>query len=91
MLAPAILAEFRVPGTHSTQAAVLAVLVAILAASTVALLLVLIQRYRMVKDIIRWLRVRRMGEPQRPPIVLAHAHLERLVREIQSLDLNILQ
>lgn len=85
MLAPAILAEFRVPGTHSTQAAVLAVLVAILAASTVALLLVLIQRYRMVKDIIRWLRVRRMGEPQRPPIVLAHAHLERLVREIQSL------
>ena len=85
MLAPAILAEFRVPGTHSTQAAVLAVLVAILAASTVALLLVLIQRYRMVKDIIRWLRVRRMGEPQRLPIVLAHAHLERLVREIQSL------
>ncbi len=85
MLAPAILAVFRVPGTHSTQAAVLAVLVAIFAATSVALLLVLIQRYRMVKDIIRWLRIRRMGEPERAPIVLAHAQLERLVREIQSL------
>jgi two-component system phosphate regulon sensor histidine kinase PhoR len=85
MFVPTILAASLVPGTHSTQSAVLAVLVVILAASTVALLLVLIQRYRMVKDIIRWLRVRRMGEPQRPPIVLAHAHLERLVREIQSL------
>ncbi len=79
------LAEFRIPGTESTQAAILAVLVAILAAIAVTLLLVLIQRYRMVKDIIRWLRVRRMGEPQRPPIVLAHIQLERLVTEIQSL------
>ena len=85
MFVPAMAADFRVPGTHSTQAAVLAVMVAVLAASTVALLLVLIQRYRTVKDIIRWLRVRRMGDPQRPPIVLAHAHLERLVHEIQSL------
>jgi two-component system phosphate regulon sensor histidine kinase PhoR len=78
-------AEFRIPGTDSTQAAILAVLVAVLAAMAATLLLVLIQRYRMVKDIIRWLRVRRMGEPQRPPIVLAYAQLERLVREIQLL------
>ncbi len=85
MLAPVVLAVFRMPGTDSTQAAVLAVLVAILAAISAALLLVLVQRYRMVKDIIRWLRIRRMGEPQRPPIVLAHVQLERLVREIQGL------
>ena len=85
VLVSAVLAAMRLPGTNSTQAAVLAVLVAILAATSVALLLVLVQRYRMVKDIIRWLRIRRMGEPERPPIVLAHAQLERLVREIQSL------
>ena len=85
MLVSAVLAGMRLPGTDSTQVAVLAVLVAILAATSAALLLVLVQRYRMVKDIIRWLRIRRMGEPERPPIVLAHAQLERLVREIQSL------
>ncbi len=80
-----VIAALHIPGTDSTQAAVLAVLVAVLAALAVLQMLVLIQRYRMVKDIIRWIRIRRTGEPARQPIVLAHAQLERLVREIQAL------
>ncbi len=79
------IADLHIPGTDSLSAAILAVMLVVIAAVAIILMLVLIQRYRMVKDIIRWLRIRRMGEPERPPVVLAHAQLERLVREIQAL------
>ncbi|MGC9259046.1 MAG: sensor histidine kinase [Phycisphaerae bacterium] len=67
------------------SAAFLAVLAAVLAAISVIEMLVLLQRSRLVKDIIRWLRMRRLGQPESPPVILAHRQLERLLWEIQAL------
>ncbi len=78
------LAMSHVSGTDTALTALLAVLVVVLAAIAIIEMLVLLQRARLMKDIIRWLRVRQLGEPESPPVVLAHRQLERLVREIQT-------